>query len=170
MGDEVKQGHGYTYFTWNTRKECFCFASGEKECLTQVIAQGIPMVAVEACFDGRRPPKPIPTAPEPTTTTTTTTTTTSTTTTTTTTRITTLSTTTTIKTTTTSEPTTTTTTTPEATTTTTTTITQKTTTTKTTTAQEPTTTSTCGKGWEHGNYVDVWEGNCYWLMRYTEGY
>merc|ERR1711899_248158 len=122
--DEVKQGHGYTYFTWNTRKECFCFTSGEKECLTQVIAQGIPMVAVEACFDGRKPPKPIPTAPEPTTpepttTTTTTTTTTSTTTATTTTKSTTITTTTTIKTTTTTEPTTTTTTTPEAPTTTT---------------------------------------------------
>merc|ERR1712047_96416 len=97
MGDEVKQGHGYTYFTWNTRKECFCFTSGEKECLTQVIAQGIPMVAVEACFDGRKPPKPIPTTPEPTTTITTTTTTRSTTRTTT--KQTTLSTATTIKTT-----------------------------------------------------------------------
>merc|ERR1712047_199526 len=120
MGDEVKQGHGYTYFTWNTRKECFCFTSGEKECLTQVIAQGIPMVAIEACFDGRKPPKTITTR--------------------TTTRITTLSTTTTIKTTTTTKPTTTTTTTPESTTM----------TAKTTTTQEPTTTSTstytCGEG------------------------
>merc|ERR1712012_611056 len=52
--------HGYTYFTWNTRKECFCFTSGEKECLTQVITQGIPMAAVEACFDGRKPPKQQP--------------------------------------------------------------------------------------------------------------
>ena len=28
--------HGYTYFTWNTRKECLCFVSGERNCQTQV--------------------------------------------------------------------------------------------------------------------------------------
>ena len=34
---QVNEDHGYTYFTWNTRKECFCFASGEKTCLNQVL-------------------------------------------------------------------------------------------------------------------------------------
>ena len=26
--------------------------------------------------------------------------------------------------------------------------------------------SECGEGWQYGSYVDVWSGNCYWLMRY----
>merc|ERR1712107_148466 len=61
---------------------------------------------------------------------------------------------------------TTTTTTDPTTTTTTTTQTSKTTT--TTTESEGTKTaspvSECGDGWQHGSYVEVWSGNCYWLM------
>ena len=46
---QVKQGHGYTYFTWNTRKECFCFTSGEKECLTQVYGCMIKLCLITHC-------------------------------------------------------------------------------------------------------------------------
>ena len=34
---QMSEDKGYTYFTWNTRKdECLCFVSGERNCLTQV--------------------------------------------------------------------------------------------------------------------------------------
>ena len=33
---QMSESKGYTYFTWNTQKECLCFVSGEKNCLTQV--------------------------------------------------------------------------------------------------------------------------------------
>merc|ERR1719385_154246 len=90
----MSEDKGYTYFTWNTRnKECLCFVSGERNCLTQVVMQGIPVEAVQACLNGDKIPTTTPATPATTTTTTTSSTTTITTTTNTTTTTTTLTTT-----------------------------------------------------------------------------